>query len=103
MNVIRLTGDDCDVLSVDENQLAESVSVFPNPAQDVMNISLGNLQAANMQVSIYSITGQLVLEPQRMQGNVVSLNVSELSAGLYMVQIQDTDSGIFTTKRLIIQ
>ena len=103
VNVIRLTGDDCDVLSVDENQLAESVSVFPNPAQDVMNISLGNLQAANMQVSIYSITGQLVLEPQRMQGNVVSLNVSELSAGLYMVQIQDTDSGIFTTKRLIIQ
>ncbi|MDX1317143.1 MAG: T9SS type A sorting domain-containing protein [Xanthomarina gelatinilytica] len=79
------------ILSVDEFSLS-NVSVFPNPVQDELNIQLHNSITVK-QVSVYSITGQVVLKAQ----NTRKLDVSDLSPGVYLMKIE-TDRGDVTRK-----
>ena len=65
-------------------------SLYPNPANSILNIDLANeLQS----VEIYSLQGQKVLSSTSKQ-----FNVSDLSSGMYMVRVQDTDGGVATQK-----
>jgi alpha-tubulin suppressor-like RCC1 family protein len=67
--------------------------VFPNPVRDVLNIETDlDIQS----VEIYNIQGQKVLSSNQKQ-----INVSDLAAGMYMVQIQDVENNIATKKVVI--
>uniref|UniRef100_UPI004049A7ED LamG-like jellyroll fold domain-containing protein n=1 Tax=Flavobacterium sp. TaxID=239 RepID=UPI004049A7ED len=72
------------------NQNNLEVSLYPNPANDVLNIETAlEIQS----VEIYNIQGQKV-----MSANQKQINVSNLAAGMYMVRIQDADNAIATKK-----
>ena len=103
VTVNRLTGDDCEVLSVDEQDFDANISLFPNPAQNQMNISLGGQSSTAVEVRVFNIRGQEVIAPQQMRGTSLSVDISALSSGMYLVQLQDTDTGVISTKRLIKQ
>ena len=62
--------------SIMENSL-ESISIYPNPATDIINIVSSDKL---LEVSIYSVTGQLM----HSSVNTV-INVSNYTAGLYIV------------------
>jgi hypothetical protein len=65
-------------------------SMFPNPATNLLNIELEkDLQS----LEIYSLQGQKVLT-----GSEKQINISGLSAGMYMVRVQDVDGGVATQK-----
>lgn len=72
----------CDEASIDENQFA-TLSVFPIPATDVINITdetaIGN-------VVIYSVDGQKVIETEidNMNG---SISIEELNQGVYYLTV----------------
>lgn len=80
------------LLGVDDPiYLAHLVMVYPNPVTDILNIE------ADMEiktVKIYSLQGQLIKENLRS-----SIDVSQLSAGLYFVQV--ISDGIIFTKKFI--
>lgn len=59
---------------IDEND--NTVSIFPNPANNVLNVRGENIE----QVRIYNAMGQQVLST-----SAQSINVSQLSRGLYVV------------------
>ncbi|WP_435578102.1 T9SS type A sorting domain-containing protein [Gilvibacter sp.] len=103
VTVNRLTGDDCEVLSVDEQDFDANISLFPNPAQNQMNISLGGQSSTAVEVRVFNISGQEVIAPQQMRGTSLSVDISALSSGMYLVQLQDNDTGVISTKRLIKQ
>ena len=44
-------------------------------------------------IEIYNIQGQKVLSSNQKQ-----INISELSSGMYMIKIQDTDNAVSTKK-----
>lgn len=78
-------------LSVNDNLLSE-VSVYPNPATDVINVRVPNgLEIQN--VTVYDVlgkdTGVRLVNGQ--------MNINELSRGVYMVNIQTT-AGSLTEK-----
>jgi hypothetical protein len=75
---------------------AVSNRIFPNPASDVVTIE--NLNAIR-DISVYSVTGALVLSKAISGQNSVNLNVASLPAGSYIVRVA-TAAGI-TTQRLI--
>lgn len=69
-------------LGVEENSKTR-VSVYPNPANDVLTVTA---QTTIETITIYNTLGQLLVE-QRADGLSVSVDVSELASGLYIVQV----------------
>lgn len=66
-----------------------SVSVFPNPTSDVLNIKT---EEPIKLASIYSVSGQKLVEAK-----ADVLNVSQLKAGVYILKVQ-TNKGVATLK-----
>lgn len=84
-------GADCMVLGVGE-QLLSQVSLFPNPARDVVSINVpGGVSIEN--VTLTDVLGKV----QRAAVSNGTINVSNLSQGLYMVTIK-TSAGSLVQK-----
>jgi len=75
--------------SVNE-ELVKQFSIFPNPAADALNVSLRGLQAGSLDVQIMDITGRTVLNHTAQVGAEanLSLDITSLPAGLYVVRAQ---------------
>ncbi|RFN57611.1 T9SS type A sorting domain-containing protein [Marixanthomonas ophiurae] len=83
-------------LSVEDKISEENVSVYPNPANDELNIKLSqNLEA---DIRIFDTLGKLVVyQPNvNISGNY-SVGVSNLNSGIYFVRI-NTEAGTVTKK-----
>lgn len=87
-----------EVLSVDENLLANSFSIYPNPTSG--SVYFNNLNNINLQkVEIYTIDGKKV----KIDNNVIiknSIEIKSLKSGLYFMNI-DSDKGSITKKLII--
>ncbi|WP_310559821.1 SBBP repeat-containing protein [Flavobacterium sp.] len=85
-----------ETLTINENNLLKNIKLFPNPTSSKINLNFdNNLEKAILK--IISILGQTVLEKQNISGNNLSLDVSSLSNGTYVVQLQE-GSSISTSK-----
>lgn len=77
------------VLSLDKFN-KEEVSVFPNPANSSINITLPNKGLSKTDVFIFSMQGQLVLKHTIGSPNDINrINISSLSLGSYILQIKN--------------
>ena len=88
--------DDIEIkLAVDVNECSEdrSVAVFPNPAQDQLNIMAEN---AIKNVEIYNAVGQRVYRNASVE-NQIEINTKNFANGLYIVKI-NTEKGYSTQK-----
>ena len=77
-----------------ENQEANSITIYPNPAEQFIKID-GIDKAAN--VGLFNIAGQRV-KSFSVQKNGELLNIGELKAGLYFVQINEAKAIKFIKK-----
>ncbi|VBB44754.1 hypothetical protein TRIP_D260168 [uncultured Paludibacter sp.] len=68
---------------LDDNKI---ITVYPNPVIDF--IALKNTSANNINVSIYSITGALILSQQQLSATQ-TINVSNLQKGLYFLKVNN--------------
>ncbi len=76
-----------------ENVVAESeVAVYPNPANDVINVIGNDIQT----VEIYNSLGQKVAEKD--VNNSESINIANLTSGIYFVRVLDKKGDISTIK-----
>lgn len=78
-----------------------SVSLFPNPANDVLNVTVSNEEASEVSVRIFDIHGKVVLKVSESTNTINGIDISKLESGIYTVLVQ-TD-GISETKTLIIK
>lgn len=85
------------VTAGNENFAQDSFKIYPNPASGSVNI---NTNGGNGTVSIYSLTGNRVLETA-VNSNSQNINVSALSAGMYIVRYANGTAT--ATQKLIIQ
>jgi hypothetical protein len=70
----------------------ENLVVYPNPAKDVIKVKGAN----NVDITIINVDGRIV----RSVKNVSSVNISDLSRGLYTVTIKDGNN--ISTQKLLI-
>ncbi|MBP1841275.1 T9SS type A sorting domain-containing protein [Formosa algae] len=86
-------------LSVDDVETFE-VSIYPNPASDLLFINLENnsLNSNKTKISLYNVAGQKVKETE-LTSPKMELNVSSLSSGLYILNIKDDTKSL--SKRII--
>ncbi|MGB6150475.1 MAG: T9SS type A sorting domain-containing protein, partial [Pricia sp.] len=80
-----------------------SVTVFPMPATDVLNIALKDFRSREVQVGLFDVTGNAIKNSMNaVENNSVSLNVQTVPAGLYLLKVSDA-SGKSITKKVVIQ
>jgi len=78
-----------------------SVNVFPNPAQDFVNIQMGGEELIN-HVSLFDLSGKLIQTIDGLQANQYELRFAyPLPQGMYMLRIGSDERVI--TKRLVIK
>lgn len=76
-------------LSIKEFNAGKQLAVYPNPAQDFMNIEFVNTME-NAHVKVMDITGNVVKqESQVFIDNRTAIDVSGFSAGVYLLHVSD--------------
>lgn len=75
-------------VSVDENPTIPSLTVYPNPAADVLNIGFGQNDIKLEDVRIYTLEGKLI---ERISANTKSIDISDISPNTYIVEIVSGD------------
>lgn len=75
------------------------MQVYPNPTNNVLNVALNLDLASTIDIQIVNAAGAVVAQwrDQGLQGQMISLNVSDLPTGFYVLQV-NTPDGIYTEK-----
>lgn len=92
---IKVTSDGTAGLN---NNLASKLSVYPNPANNVINID-NNESILVSAVSIVDLNGRTVKSLKFDGVSNAQINISDLSSGMYMMNIS-SDKGV-TTKKIV--
>ena len=92
-------------LSTDEDGSGNAVSFFPNPTVGELNVSLSLNQNINdLNITVFDMTGKVVIQkmlPVAENGQVVNLNLSDLSDGVYLINVNSEVLNL--TERVIKQ
>ena len=85
----------CNVLGTAETNIKNnSISIYPNPVKNVMNISS---KSSLKSFKIFDEAGRLILEDNKLSGNQLEINVSTLLKGNYVISLE-TQNESFTKK-----
>jgi len=71
-----------------------TVSIYPNPTQDVLNIDLYTSKVQNTTVKVLDMSGRIVKQIQARSEvgmNKLSISLGEVAGGIYTVQIFEND------------
>ena len=77
--------------------------LFPNPSSDVTSLRLSSAQTTNLYIQITTLTGQVVSSRiESAASGLVTIPVSDLTAGMYFVVLQDNEGNRLGVKSLIV-
>jgi hypothetical protein len=87
------------VVSVDEGQNSSFVQLkaYPNPVSNMLNISGNSIDLDQVELSVYSILGEKLNLSTTRNGQIASINFSDLAPGIYILVIRN-DVVNYTTK-----
>jgi Bacterial lectin/Secretion system C-terminal sorting domain len=85
------------------NEIRDGIRVFPNPAQDRIQIELPGDLASGV-VRIYSVTGQVVsFLPFETDCGVAKVDVTSVPAGLYFVEVVDGVGKVAGVGKVVVE
>jgi hypothetical protein len=87
------------ISSLDETIFANSVSIYPNPANGIITIDW-NTGSSETEITITDISGRVVFSKTEMDKTAIQLNVQQ-AAGVYVVAVK-TQAGT-AVKKLVIE
>ncbi|WP_299767826.1 T9SS type A sorting domain-containing protein [uncultured Dokdonia sp.] len=97
-----------ETLAVDDvsTSISETISIFPNPSNGIMNIRMNDVQSEEILIDVYTVTGRLLTSISRdatlSNTQVFDVDITEqASSGIYFMKFT-TDQGT-TTKKIIIE
>ncbi len=87
------------VLGVNDDVFESSISVYPNPADNYINLKT---EAYIKSIYMSDVTGKVVQHLRFEEGEARTLDVSMLRSGLYFLKMED-DKGRLAIKKIIIE
>lgn len=87
-----------DALSVDQNELENALTVFPNPTDGIFNVTSDLNEETSLE--IFDITGKQVRQNIQITNGTTNLDISELNAGVYFLQFK-TGKNTHTEKLIL--
>lgn len=93
--------DENATVNTEDLELANPVTLFPNPAQNLVTIEFERPVQGSLLIDLVDVRGSVIQQQQHNQvGNRMMLNTNDLPSGIYFVRLT-TEAGT-TTKRLSI-
>ena len=86
-------------LSINNQELQSSFAVYPNPSNEIFNLTWTEQGTAN--IVIYDYTGKLILKKTQITAGNYELNLNGFSKGLYFAKI--SVNGKQATKKIILE
>tara|TARA_B100000965_G_C19564774_1_gene746268 strand:- start:20 stop:898 length:879 start_codon:yes stop_codon:yes gene_type:complete len=87
------------VTHIIENKEENQFSIFPNPADNQINIEWNS--SGSQSIYIFDSQGRMVFELEDLKENRLKLNVDSFKIGIYFIQIKSKKDEISTRKLLI--
>lgn len=87
-----------DYFSVPVNEIKQqenSFHIYPNPTEDILNITLSKTERIN--IEIYSIDGRLI-DSKTIHNNIAIIDVSAYSGGMYFIKVIDKMGNVYQNK-----
>ena len=78
--------------------LNEEIKIFPNPVKDILNIKMENESIEIVEFQLFDVSGKR----QQMIAKNQSIDLSEVSSGLYFLKVY-LSNGMLATKKIIKQ
>lgn len=89
--------------SIKEELSESSLSIYPQPATDALNITLSNVNLnKNTTVKVLDLMGKEVTSISNTSSSKMTFNTSNWSKAFYFVQLSN-EGGIIETKKIVIQ
>ncbi len=93
-------------VAIEEEIISPAVQIFPNPANEVIYIYSGHAQSSQFLISITDITGKIISKSAQLiqmgAGDYYAIDVANLPAGLYLVNVFE-ENGLIKSEKIIIQ
>jgi hypothetical protein len=93
-----------DFVGIDENEGLASLTLYPNPVSNVLNIQGEVLLPQELEISLMNITGAVVYTSSRYQTEgplELAIDISSLPNGVYVLKV--TGNEVLVTERVLIQ
>lgn len=90
INVQQILGDTYEI----------DLTVFPNPATDIVNIK-SDIDREYMKAIIYNYSGNILYQNNNYL-NADQINVHDWAKGLYIIELIDNNSNTLTSKKLVL-
>ena len=101
-NYNTITVNYCKSLQTTNNTEVDNkdfMSIYPNPANNEFTISLNSIQN-NIEMDVYDVLGNKVIN-KILTNETSTINIEQLSNGLYFVRLMDVNSNVVFTQRLV--
>src|SRR5690606_31199527 len=82
------------------------MSLYPNPAEDYVNLSIDAPKAEQVQFNLYDMTGrQLLSKDLQLNGGkeIFEFDTEQLSSGSYFYQINNSEGAAYKSGKIIFQ
>lgn len=81
---------------------SQSITVFPNPASDLIALQVGSVTPTSIPVELYDMTGKLIMRSDLKQGTTISyFDTRTLYDGEYVLGIYK--DGVFVNKKVLVK
>ncbi|MBK6839669.1 MAG: T9SS type A sorting domain-containing protein [Bacteroidetes bacterium] len=95
------TEDGCNYVGLSSVEKEAELSVYPNPADNFINIKLKSEQLNNCSLNIFDQSGRLCFSSLS-STNSTSIAVKNLETGVYLLVIQNADGIVYRKKFVVI-
>ncbi len=77
------------------------VSIYPNPAETIVNIDLSKFKDTSVEIQLTNLTGKILKQEKVIGGNIHEMNISNLSTSIYLINLKG--NGFNIVKKLLIK
>lgn len=76
--------------NTEKADLSKSITVYPNPATEYINIKLSTLEASTAKITLYTILGsELQIDMETVNAHEVRFRVKDMATGYYLIAVRD--------------
>lgn len=88
-NIVKISSDKtCQGVITKTFLTTNSISLYPNPVKNILNITTGSSESNTVKVDIHALDGRLMhTSQQRAEYGQVSVDISKLNKGLYVLTL----------------
>lgn len=106
INIYQGSPSDDPVVGLESEEELAMFSIYPNPTNNELNVQFDAQNSSNYSVKLIALDGRIIREnPIHANGgtNLIFMDISEIPAGTYFIQLTDQATGLSGLKKLIIQ